>query len=184
LAQKLAHATFNYLRALDPIASPKDFGPGDRFVLPEEWIASQVHFDRLQIADEAFFIGFPGFDGRMWFEEAAVLPSRAPRRWPRSRACLSQTPTFEPPMSSWWRVYRLAGLAAVSLSTADKEFRPVVTVDPQHVPSLVIGVMSGHFSEPAPEQPASLRHGGLSYLTRSTSLHEVIQSARNLGFRR
>jgi len=74
LAQKLAHATFNYLRALDPIASPKDFGPGDRFVLPEEWIASQVHFDRLQIADEAFFIGFPGFDGRMWFEEAAVLP--------------------------------------------------------------------------------------------------------------
>ncbi len=111
-------------------------------------------------------------------------PSRAPRRWPLSRACLSQTPTFEPPMSSWWRVYRLAGLAAVSLSTADKEFRPVVTVYPQHVPSLVIGVMSGHFSEPAPEQPASLRHGGLSYLTRSTSLHEVIQSARNSGFRR
>src|SRR5260370_3984160 len=103
-------------------------------------------------------------------------PSPPPGRRPRPRACLSKPPNFEPPMSSWWRVYRLAGLAAVSLSTADKEFRPVVTVDPQHVPSLVIGVMSGHFSEPAPEQPASLRHGGLSYLSRSTSLPQVISS--------
>lgn len=46
----------------------------NRFAVSEEWIATHAHFDWLQIADEAFFIGFPGFDGRMWFDEGAVLP--------------------------------------------------------------------------------------------------------------
>ncbi len=53
---------------------PRTLGLATGLCYPKTWIVSQVHFDRLQIADEAFFIGFPGFDGRMWFEEAAVLP--------------------------------------------------------------------------------------------------------------
>jgi hypothetical protein len=99
----------------------------NRFAVPEEWIATQVHFDRLQIADEAFFIGFPGFDGRTWFDEAAVLPiARA-----ASLASIPSVPftNIQIRTDDVLMVAGLSfsGLAAVSLSTAAKEFRPAVT---------------------------------------------------------
>ena len=61
--------------------------------------------------------------------------------------------------------------------------RPLPQLDVTY-PKL-IGIMSGHFrtkSVSGPEIPAMLRHGGLSYLTRSTAILELIRVAR-LTFR-
>ena len=153
--------------------------------IPEKFIATQAHFEKLQIADEAFFLGFPGFDGRMWFDTAATLPIA------RS-ASLASIPSipFTNPEIKTSDTLMVAGLSFTGSSGSfvanrAKGVPPGGDIsDPGHVPSYIVGIMSGHFSEPAPEQPAALRHGGLSYFTRSTALHDLFQAARAAGFRR
>jgi len=154
------------------------------FPLPEDWIATQAHFEKLQLADEAFFVGFPGFGGRMWFDEAAILPIAR-------NSTLASIPSV-PFTNAEIRTSDTLMVAGLSFTGSSgsivvnraKGIAPGGDIrDPAHVPAFAIGVMSGHFSEPSPQQPTALRHGGLSYLTRSTSLHELFQTARAAGFR-
>lgn len=153
------------------------------FPLPETWLATQAHFERLQLADEAFFIGFPGFEGHMWFDEAAILPigrSAALASIPSIPFTNAEIRTSDTLMVAGLSFTGSSGSLVVNRA---KGIPPGGDIhDPSHVPAYVIGIMSGHFSEPAPPQPAALRHGGLSYLTRSTALHELFQAARNRNF--
>lgn len=155
------------------------------FPLPETWLGDQVHFERLQLADEAFFVGFPGFNGRMWFDDDKILPI--------ARSCsLASIPSIaftnaEVRTSDTLMVAGLSftGSSGSLVANRAKGIAPGGDIsDPSHVPSHIIGIMSGHFSDPAPALPAALQHGGLSYLTRSTALRELFQIARAAGFRR
>jgi hypothetical protein len=44
--------------------------------------------------------------------------------------------------------------------------------------------MSGHFWENPDDPPEMFRHSGLSYLTKSTAILELIATARRSGFER
>jgi hypothetical protein len=156
-----------------------------RMPLPEQWVAGHDHFARLQLADEAFFLGFPSVGGHMWFDESAALPIAR-------NAVLASIPSqpFVNAAILTSDVLMLAGLSFAGSSGSIVINRrqgvpPGGDIhDPSHVPSQIVGVMSGHFSEPSPEQPMPIRHGGLSYMTRSTAMLEVFEMARAGGFGR
>lgn len=46
-------------------------------------------------------------------------------------------------------------------------------VDPDYTPACIIGIMSGHWREPL-DEPAMLRHSGLSYFTRATAINALL----------
>jgi hypothetical protein len=153
--------------------------------LPETWLADQQHFEKLQIADEAFFLGFPGVGGQMWFDERATLPiarGATLASVPREPFTNQQIRTADTLMVAGLSFSGSSGSAVINRRQGIPPGGDIQ--DPSHVPSLIIGVMSGHFSAPEPDLPAALRHGGLSYLTRSTALRDLIALARSRGFRR
>lgn len=127
-----------------------------------------------RIMDLVSFIGFPG-QSYPWWDEQANLPI----------ARLASIAS-DPARSFVNAAIRTTDVALVSgLSFSGSSGSPVflhekgirVTAPLSgggHVPSQVIGIMSGHLRDKEPEAEL-LRHSGLSYFTRSTSILELVR---------
>ena len=69
------------------------------------------------------------------------------------------------------------------LSFSGSSGSPVVAHPERMRTMRVLGVMSGHLPEAADGRDRTLVHGGLSYMTRATSVRALIAVARAAGFR-
>jgi hypothetical protein len=154
-------------------------------IFREANLAEPDVFPALQITDGASFIGYPGFRGRAWWDQVADLPIAR-------LATIASIPTteFRNEAIKTTDVMLVSGLSFSGSSGSPvlnhpKGLPPGGDVqDGSHVPSKIIGIMSGHFWENPDDPPEMFRHSGLSYLTKSTAILELIATARRSGFER
>lgn len=142
-------------------------------IATESWVAR--HTGLTQVCS---FVGFPGSgDGKPWFDEHWKLP-------------IARTATLasNPSIQFTNQQIRTKNVALVSgLSLAGSSGSPLIVHEvgdlsgaldyPQRTnyqPAKLIGIMSGHFREPADEPPMFQRHTGLSYYTRASAVCELI----------
>jgi hypothetical protein len=165
---------------VDPVLTGRDAAvfPSGRIIKPKD-LASLQMFDGgvVQPMDPATFIGFPGSSGQHWTDDLWNTPV--------ARQCVLASVPSIPFTNS---AVRTADTILVSgLSFAGASGSPVFLPprglapggdisDPDWRPALLIGLMSGHFWDPA-ATPEMFRHSGLSYLTRSTTIWELLIKA-------
>ena len=144
--------------------------PGD--IATESWVARHTG-----LTQACSFVGFPGSDGKPWFDEHWKLP-------------IARTATLasNPSIQFTNRQIQTKNVALVSgLSFSGSSGSPLIVHEvgdligaleyPQstkYQPAKLIGIMSGHFWEPADEPPMFRRHSGLSYYTRASALCELV----------
>lgn len=129
--------------------------------------------DELEPMDPASFIGFPGKKGTVWYDENWKLP-------------IARTVNIasHPGMSFTNRNIPTADVMLVSgLSFSGSSGSPVIShpkgiqveapLSGPYTPAKIIGIMSGHWWNEESENDA-FRHSGLSYLTRSTAILELL----------
>jgi hypothetical protein len=154
-------------------------------IFREESLAEPALFPALQITDGASFIGYPGLNGRPWWDQAAELPIAR-------LATIASIPTteFRNDAIKTTDVMLVSGLS-FSGSSGSPVFNQPKGIAPggdihdrSYVPSKIIGIMSGHFWENPDDPPEMFRHSGLSYLTKSTAILDLIATARSAGFKR
>jgi hypothetical protein len=161
--------------------APSD--PNRGILKSENLINAEMFFNSLIIGpmETSFFVGFPGQDGRHWWDEKWKLPI--------ARQCtvasLPQIP-FTNDQIKTDDVILVSGLSFSGSSGSPvflpaRGFRPGGDFnDPTWRPAMLAGIMSGHFWEetPGPSEtpvPSMFRHTGLSYMTRSTSILKLIR---------
>jgi hypothetical protein len=131
-------------------------------------IAGQSFFeDRLCVTDLASFIGFPGRAGIPWYDDAWTLPIARTV----NVASLPQK-HFSNPGISTGDVMLVSGLSFSGSSGS-----PVISHEKgmghNYAPEKLIGIMSGHWwNEEADDD--RFRHSGLSYLSRSTAIIDLL----------
>lgn len=152
------------------------------FAFNQEYLADQTWFStKLQIMDEIFFLGFPVVGGRNWFDDNTRLPIARSAIF----ACFPGFP-FEHEDIRTTDTLLVSGLSFSGSSGSpafvpERGIRPGGDlVDASYRPAKLAGLMSGHWWEDAVEPPL-LRHSGLSYLTRSTSILSLLQEAAGSG---
>lgn len=128
-------------------------------------IATQFELENIVfVMDLASFVGFPGNKkGMPWWDTFWTLPIAR-------LATLASPPSM--PFTNP-HINKLGNVGLVSgLSFNGSSGSPLL---PHNIPSqntsMIIGIMSGHFSETEPE---IFRHSGLSYYTRSPAIREVL----------
>jgi hypothetical protein len=142
----------------------------------------------LEFCDPVAFIGFPSTRESKWWDQKWKLPIAREA----SIASLPDHP-FENEGIRTSDVVLLSGLSfgGSSGSPVFTHRKHVVTNAQMFDPwmgsvavrePVLVGIMSGHFDVPN-ELPEMFRHSGLSYMTRSTAIVEMIGRARSLAFR-
>lgn len=140
------------------------------------WLSKEVF-----ITDAAAFIGYPGqSDGTIWWDTKLSLPIAR-------LATISSPPGI--PFSN--EMIQTADVVLVSgLSFSGSSGSPVIIhggqvtrpiehgTESYYLHPKLIGIMSGHWQEPG-EMPKMLKHSGLSYFTRSTSIWSLLQKLIN-----
>lgn len=126
--------------------------------------------------ETSFFIGFPGKNGRHWWDEKWKLPV--------ARQCtVASLPqiSFTNDQIKTGDIILVSGLSFSGSSGSPvflpaRGFRPGRDIDdPTWRPALLAGIMSGHFWDET--LPPVFHHTGLSYMTRSTSILKLLQQA-------
>ncbi len=74
------------------------------------------------------------------------------------------------------RKYDLDHVTAAFQLAGALNSQPLRAIEP-----LLVGIMSGHFNRPA-DEPEMLRHSGLSYMTRSTTIRALLDQAKANAF--
>jgi hypothetical protein len=155
-----------------------------RLMFPEQWLGDHLHLARLQLGDQGSFIGYPGLHGKPWFDTGMNAPiSRAASvaSIPAFQFSNEQVPTADVMLVSG---LSFSGSSGSPVSNMPRGIPPGGDIsDPNYLPALIIGIMSGHWWEDAGDAPEMFRHSGLSYLTRSTSLRALIEEARAKSWR-
>ncbi|MEG3879862.1 hypothetical protein QT972_21130 [Microcoleus sp. herbarium7] len=152
----------------------------NREILKFENLIDEKRFaNRLIIGpmETSFFIGFPGQNGRHWWDEKWKLPV--------ARQCtVASLPqiSFTNGQIKTDDIILMSGLS-FSGSSGSPVFLPARGFppggdinDPAWRPALLAGIMSGHFWEET-SAPSMFHHTGLSYMTRSTSILKLLQQA-------
>ena len=128
---------------------------------------------RLQAMDVASFIGFPGKLGVAWYDEQWQLPVARTvniASFPRIAFSNRNIPTADTMLVSGLSFSGSSGSPVVShLKGGMPGF-----IGPDYCPPKVIGIMSGHWIE---KEQDVFAHSGLSYLTRSTAILEMISDS-------
>ncbi|WP_249065514.1 hypothetical protein [Argonema antarcticum] len=156
--------------------TPSD--PNRGILKAEDLISETMFFNNLIIGpmETAFFVGFPGSDGRHWWDEKWKLPI--------ARQCtVASLPqiSFTNDEIKTCDVILVSGLSFSGSSgspvfLAARGFRPGGDIDdPTWRPALLAGIMSGHFWEPTSVPRMFQQHSGLSYMTRSTSILHLLK---------
>lgn len=133
--------------------------------------------NRIKIMETAIFIGFPGANGCHWWDESWKLPIAREcilASWPAISFTNSQIQSED--------VLHVSGLSFSGSSGSpvfvfNRGHRPGGDLqDPTWRPARLIGLMSGHFWGEG-HIPTMFAHSGLSYLTRSTSIVDILRVA-------
>ena len=139
-------------------------------------IAELAFFSQgLQPMDIASFIGFPGLNGKQWWDE----------RWQFPIARTVNIASY-PSIPFTHSDIKTGDVSLVSgLSFSGSSGSPIISHQKGiqvggglqgggFVPPKVIGIMSGHWWEDELNQRDAFNHSGLSYYTRSTSILELV----------
>lgn len=129
-----------------------------------------------RVMDLVSFIGFPG-QSYPWWDEGANRPiarlasiASDPDRSFVNAAIRTEDVTLVGGLS-------FSGSSGSPVFLHEKGIRVSAPLTGGgHVPAQVIGIMSGHLRDKEPEAEL-LRHSGLSYFTRSTSILELVRGA-------
>lgn len=140
-------------------------------------MTEEFNRNQIKIMEPAIFIGFPGTNGRHWWDESWKLPvirQCTLASWPAIPFTNSQIQTTDVLLVSG---LSFSGSSGSPVFVMNRGLYPGGDIqDSGWRPARLIGVMSGHFWEDT-QTPAMFAHSGLSYLTRSTSIIEILQSA-------
>jgi len=137
--------------------------------------------EKAQIMDFASFIGFPGSDEAPGWDESANLPiarlasiaSAPDRSFVNS---VIQKTVIQSGDIVLVNGLSFSGSSGSPVFLHRKGIRATLPLVADFVPATVIGIMSGHGTEPGP-LPEILQHTGLSYFTRSTSILELLKES-------
>jgi len=126
--------------------------------------------------DVASFVGFPGKDGKAWWDKKWNLPiSRTVQiaSWPRIAFTNDSIPTTDVLLVSGLSFSGSSGSPVIS---HEKGIRlgPGLSGG-SYVEPTILGIMSGHWWDEEPEE-GMFFHSGLSYLTRVTSIRELLDA--------
>lgn len=133
---------------------------------------------RIESMEPAVFLGFPGAGGKHWCDEEWNMPV--------ARQCVLASVPSIPFTSQYVTTEDTVLVSGLSFSGASGSpvFLPPRGLapggdihDPNWRPGLLIGLMSGHFWESDAETPKMFFHSGLSYLTRSSSILDLLGQA-------
>ena len=165
---------------VDPVMTGRDVNvfPNGTIIKAKDLVTSQA-FDAglVDPMEPAIFLGFPGTGGQHWWDDLWKMPV--------ARQCvLASVPSipFTNQHVPTKDTVLVSGLS-FSGSSGSPVFLPPrglapggAIQDPDWRPVLLIGLMSGHFWE-SDATPDMFRHSGLSYLTRSSAIFELLSSA-------
>lgn len=169
------HPTADCAVLIDPeFDCPREFA--DHVPLSLDTIADGEFLrGKAQLMDFVSFIGFPGHDDDPWWDQQANIPIAR-------MASIASTPerSFVNSAIRTADVVLVSGLSFSGSSGSPvflhrKGIRATPPLVADFVPATLIGIMSGHSMEAGP-LPEMLRHTGLSYLTRSTSILELLEA--------
>jgi hypothetical protein len=147
---------------------------GHSTFLLEELATDEFLSESVNPMDVASFVGFPGRDGKPWWDKKWNLPvSRTAHiaSWPRVAFTHDEIVTTDVMLVSG---LSFSGSSGSPIISHEKGFRPGTGAsDGSHVPAMILGIMSGHWWD---EEPSSgmFFHSGLSYFTRATAIHELL----------
>ncbi len=167
------HPTADCAVLVDPeFACPREFA--DQVPLSVDTIADAEFLrGKAQLMDFVSFIGFPGHDDDPWWDQQANVPIAR-------MASIASTPerSFVNSAIRSDDVVLVSGLSFSGSSGSPvflhrKGIRATPPLVADFVPATLIGIMSGHSME-AGSLPEMLRHTGLSYFTRSTSILDLL----------
>jgi hypothetical protein len=134
--------------------------------------------------DVASFIGFPARKERPWYDELWHTPIARTvniASWPKVPFKNAGIKTTDVTLVSGLSFGGSSG-SPILLHEKGIEFKNVndATINitgGNHVPPMIIGIMSGHWWGEEDLPTSMFYHSGLSYFTRSTAIHELLRSA-------
>jgi hypothetical protein len=154
------------------VARPPDYRTAT--VLDESHLATEAELEEaFAIGDPVSFVGFPGWNGDEWWDTSWNFPISRPAwiaSWPGTAFSNKAVKTADTLLLSGLSFSGSSGSPVVARATSRDTIR-------------VVGVMSGHYWEKDSDSRSLLRHSGLSYLTRSTSIRALVERARATGYR-
>jgi len=165
---------------VDPVMEGRDLSvyPNATIIKSKDLVTPQA-FDTglVHQMEAAVFLGFPGAGGRRWWDDLWNMPV--------ARQCILASVPRIPFTNKDVRTKDTILVSGLSFSGASGSpvFLPPRGLapggdirDPNWRPVLLIGLMTGHFWEPN-ATPEMFRHTGLSYLTRSSAIWELLNTA-------
>jgi len=139
-----------------------------------ELATQQFLMDSINPMDVASFVGFPGKDGKKWSDKKWNLPiSRTVHiaSWPRIAFTNDSIPTSDVLLVSGLSFSGSSGSPVISHQKGIAAALPGVS----YVEPKILGIMSGHWWDEEPKEEM-FHHSGLSYFTRVTSIHELLNA--------
>lgn len=140
----------------------------------EEFMSNQI-----KVMEPAVFLGYPGLRGKHWIDSNWGLPIARQcllASWPNIPFEHNDIPTKDTLLVSGMS---FSGSSGSPVYIYNRGIRPGGTLeDANWRPTKLIGIMSGHFLENEPSQ-SMFYHSGLSYITRSTSIIDLLKTTNN-----
>jgi hypothetical protein len=140
-------------------------------VLPK--LATATELDaKFVVGDAVSFIGYPGDGESAWWDAERHFPISRPAwiaSWPGASFSHRDIKTADTTLLS-------------GLSFSGNSGSPVIAHAMAPEFTRVLGIMSGHYWERSDDPRSLLRHSGLSYMTRATSIHALLERARAAGY--
>lgn len=129
--------------------------------------------ENVHLMDTASFIGFPGTNSSKWWDQVWNLGVARSV----NIASLPKIPFNHPDLKTNDTML-VSGLSFSGSSGSvvllhEKGVEVAPPLDGPYTPSMIIGIMSGHWPLPG-TSPELFNHSGLSYLTRSTAILELL----------
>lgn len=157
------------LQSDDPLVGHSTFTIEE--LADEEFLAESVG-----PMDAASFIGFPGRDGKVWWDQQWHFPiSRTVHisSWPRIPFSNDAIPTPDVILVSGLSFSGSSGSPVISHQKGMRGFTSTGKGASKYVEAKILGIMSGHWWDEEPDK-GMFYHSGLSYFTRATSIRDLL----------
>lgn len=153
----------------------------DCFLLSE--LADEHYIKKISLMDVASFVGFPGDGKNIWWDTDGNFPiSRTvniasfPGKSYKNKSIITNEVVLVSGLSFF-------GSSGSPLFLHEKGLQingtpgEIEIMNDSYLPPKIIGIMSGHWWDPA-SIPNMFQHSGLSYYTKSTVIHDLIKTLR------
>ena len=177
LAESLkCHSSADVAVLKDPSLDSDDPLVGHSTFNIEELADDQFLAESIGPMDAASFIGFPGQDGRVWWDQQWHFPiSRTVHisSWPRIPFSNDAISTSDVTLVSGLSFSGSSGSPVISHQKGMSGFTSEGKGGSKYVETRILGIMSGHWWDDEPDN-GMFHHSGLSYFTRATSIRELL----------